>query len=58
MTQYVAWMEGQSDAYKLSGRMYLPFIFNNLPVIRTTSAKNDRFHVPQLIFLFPVVSNI
>ena len=53
----VVWMEREFDAYKLSRRMY-PFIFNNLPVIRTTSAKNDRFHVPQLIFLFPVVSNI
>jgi len=34
-------------------RMY-PSIFNSFPVIRTTRAKNRRFHVPQFTFLFPL----
>jgi len=51
--QYVAWMESKFDAYKLYCRMY-PFTFNSLPVIRTTSAKNRRYHVPQPTFLFPL----
>ena len=34
------------DAYKLFRCMY-PSIFNSFPVIRTASAKNRRFHVPQ-----------
>ena len=51
--QYVAWMESKFDAYKLYRRMY-PLIFNSLPVIRTTSVKNRRFHVPQPTFLFPL----
>ena len=38
--------------YKLSPSMY-PSIFNSFPVIRTASAKNRRFHVPQPTFLFP-----
>jgi len=29
-------------------------IFNGFPVIRTASAKNRRFHVPQPTFLFPL----
>ena len=29
-------------------------IFNSFPVIRTASAKNRRFHVPQPTFLFPL----
>ena len=33
--------------------MYLS-IFNSFPVIRTTSAKNRSFHVPQPTFLFPL----
>ena len=31
-----------------------PSIFNSFPVIRTASAKNRHFHVPQLTFLFPL----
>jgi len=31
-----------------------PSIFNSFPVIRTASAKNRRFHVPQPTFLFPL----
>ena len=31
-----------------------PSIFNNFPVIRTASAKNRRFHVPQPTFLSPL----
>jgi len=33
--------------------MYPP-TFNTFPVIRTASAKNRRFHVPQPTFLFPL----
>ena len=29
-------------------------IFNSFPVIRTASAKNRRFHIPQPTFLFPL----
>jgi len=49
----VVWMESEFDAYKLFRRMY-PSIFNSFPVIRTASAKNRRFHVPQPTFLFPL----
>ena len=49
----VVWMEREFDAYKLSCSMY-PSIFNSFPVIRTASAKNRRFHVPQPTFLFPL----
>jgi len=49
----VVWMEREFDAYKLSRSMY-PSIFNSFPVIRTASAKNRRFHVPQPTFLFPL----
>ena len=52
-TLNVVWMEREFDAYKLSRSMY-PSIFNNFPVIRTASAKNRRFHVPQPTFLFPL----
>ena len=31
-----------------------PSTFNSFPVIRTASAKNRRFHVPQATFLFPL----
>jgi len=31
-----------------------PSIFNSFPVIRTASAKNHRFHVPQPTFVFPL----
>jgi len=53
ITLNVAWMEREFDAYKLSRSMY-PSIFNSFPVIRTASAKNRRFHVPQPTFLFPL----
>jgi len=53
ITLNVVWMEREFDAYKLFRRMY-PSIFNSFPVIRTTSAKNRRFHVPQPTFLFPL----
>jgi len=47
-------MDGKRiDAYKLSCSMY-PSIFNSFAVIRTASAKNRRFHVPQSTFLFPL----
>jgi len=46
----VVWMERKFDAYKLSRSMY-PSIFNSFPVIRTASAKNRHFHVPQPTFL-------
>ena len=49
----VVWMEREFDAYKLS-RSMCPTIFNNFAVIRTASAKNRRFHVPQPTFLFPL----
>ena len=45
----VVWMEREFDAYKLSRNMYWS-IFNSFPVIRTASAKNRRFHVPQPTF--------
>jgi len=53
ITLNVVWMEREFDAYKLSRSMY-PSIFNSFPVIRTASAKNRLFHVPQLTFLFPL----
>jgi len=31
-----------------------PSVFNSFPVIRTSSAKSRRFHVPQPTFLFPL----
>ena len=53
ITLNVVWMEREFDAYKLSRSMH-PSIFNRFPVIRTASAKNRRFHVPQPTFLFPL----
>jgi len=53
ITLNVVWMEREFDAYKLSCSMYAS-IFNSSPVIRTASAKNRRFHVPQPTFLFPL----
>ena len=50
ITLSVVWMETEFDAYKLSRSMY-PSIFNSFPVIRTASAKNRHFHVPQPTFL-------
>jgi len=49
ITLNVVWIEIEFDAYKLSRSMY-PFICNSFPVIRTASAKNRRFHVPQPTF--------
>jgi len=47
-------MDGREfNAYKLSRSVY-PSIFNSFPVIRTASAKNRRFHVPQPTFFFPL----
>jgi len=53
ITLNVVWMETEFDAYKLSRSIY-PSIFNSFQVIRTASAKNRRFHVPQLTLLFPL----
>ena len=55
----VVWMETEFDAYKLSRSMY-PSIFNSFPVIRTASAKNRHFHVPQptFSFLFPLETSL
>jgi len=53
ITLNVVWMEREFDAYKFSRSMYSS-IFNSFPVIRTASAKNRRFHVPQPSFLFPL----
>jgi len=53
ITLNVVRMEREFDAYKLSRSMY-PSILNSFPVIRTASAKNRRFHVPQPTFLFPL----
>ena len=53
ITLNVVWMEREFEAYKLSCSMY-PSVFNGFPVIRTASAKNRRFHVPQPTFLFPL----
>jgi len=53
ITLSVVWTEKEFDAYKLSRSMY-PSIFSSFPVIRTASAKNRRFHVPQPTFLFPL----
>ena len=53
ITLNVVWMEREFDAYKLSRSMY-PSMFNTFPVIRTASAKNCHFHVPQPTLLFPL----
>jgi len=53
ITLNIVWMEREFDVYKLSRSMYL-CIFNSFPVIRTASAENRRFHVPQPTFLFPL----
>jgi len=50
VTINVVWMERKFDAYKLSRSMY-PSIFNSFPVIRTASAKNRRFYIPQPTFV-------
>jgi len=48
-------MKRQSSACRTPCSMY-PSVFNSFPVkhIRTASAKNRRFHVPQPTFLFPL----
>ena len=38
----------------LAGCSMYPSMFNSFPVIRTSSAKNRSFHVPQPTFLFPL----
>jgi len=48
-------MERQFSACQTPRSMY-PSICNSFPVIRTASAKNCRFHVPQPTFLFPLES--
>jgi len=53
VTQNVAWMKRQFSACQTPRRMY-PSIFNSFPVIRTASAKNRCFHIPQPTFLFPL----
>jgi len=53
ITLNVVWMERKFDAYKLTRSMYAS-IFNSFPVIRTASAKNRHFHVPQPTVLFPL----
>ena len=55
ITLNVIWMEREFDAYKL---FCYPSIFNSFPVIRTASAKNRRFHVPQPTFLFPLETSL
>ena len=44
-------MKRQFSACQTPRSMY-PSIFNSYPVIRTASAKNRHFHVPQPTFLF------
>ena len=51
ITQNVAWMKRQFNACQTLRSMY-PSIFNSFSVIRTASAKNRRFDVPQPTFCF------
>jgi len=53
ITKNVAWLKRQFNACQTRRSMY-PSIFNSFPVIRTASAKNRRFHVPQPTFLLPL----
>ena len=53
ITLNIVLIEREFDAYKMSRSMY-PSIFKSFPVIRTATAKNRRFHVPQPTFLFPL----
>ena len=46
-------MEREFNACQIPRSMYLS-IFNSFRVIRTASAKNRHFHVPQPTFLFPL----
>jgi len=52
ITQNVAWMKRIQCLPNPS--QHVPSIFNSFPVIRTASAKNRRFHVPQPTLLFPL----
>jgi len=52
ITQNFAWMKRQFSACQTLRSMYSP-TFNAFPVIRTASAKNRSFHVPQPTF-FPL----
>jgi len=52
ITLNVAWMEREFSACQTLRSIYTS-IFNSFPVIRTASAKNRRFHVPQPTLLFP-----
>jgi len=55
ITQCVAWMERQFSAcHTPRTRSMYPPICTSFPVIRTASAKNCRFRVPQPAFLFPL----
>ena len=49
VTLNVVWMKRQFNACQTPRRMY-PSILNSFPVIRTASAKNSSFHVPQPTF--------
>jgi len=51
--QYVAWMKRQFNACQNPHSMY-PSILNSFPIIRTASAKNRSFHVPQPTLLLPL----
>ena len=51
ITQNVARMKRQFSACQIPRSMY-PSILNSFPVIRTASANNRRFHVPQPHFCF------
>ena len=53
ITQYVAWMKRQFNACQNPHSMY-PSILNSFPIIRTASAKNRSFHVPQPTLLLPL----
>ena len=57
ITLNVAWMEREFEAYNFFRSMY-PSIFNSFPIIRTASAKNRRFHVPQTTFSFPMETSL
>ena len=49
----VVWMEREYWCLQIVSQ-HVPSIFNSFPVIRTASAKNRHFHVPQPTFLFPL----
>jgi len=51
VTLNVGWMKRQFSACQTPRSIYISTL-NSFPVIRTASAKNRRFHVPQPTFLF------